>query len=179
MQYHSVGLNPLLTSPSGTGHSGPVPIELDIRYSPRHLARVAGRSISSQHLTQLATAPPITSLHIISDLLMENWDITIHNPTGVTVEDVLTGIHRGLHAPLTQHEWKCISPVQQGRIQNGFYARCQASRDYERTRFGGVLRMDCLLHTTMFAGLSSLMFRNNRWEVVLTLSRDFSSRGRH
>ena len=179
MQYHQVMLNRLLTSsPTGTPHFPPVLVDWDIRYPPHRTARVAGQAISTQHLSQLVTFPGVANLRVISDLLSEDWVIAAHNPTGVTVEDVFTAICTSLHAPLTQVEWECMSPMQRARIEEVFYARCQASRDFDRTRHGGVRRMDCLLHTTVFAGLSSLVFRNNRWEVVLTLSRDFSSRGR-
>lgn len=176
MQYQPVNLNPLVTSSlTGTAYIRPVVVDWDIRHAPRHAARVAGQVISAYHLTQLATFPGVMSLRVVSDLLSENWVITAHNPTGVTIEDVLTAIHRGLHLPLTQLEWECMSPMERGRIQSMFYARCAASRNYERTHYGGVRRMDCLLHTTMFAGLSSPMMRNNRLEVVLTLSRDFGA----
>jgi len=178
MDYQS-GLNPLLTSsPTGTAYFRPVPVDWDIRHAPYRTARVAGQGISVHELTQLATLPSITSLHVISDLLSENWVIAAYNPTGVTIEDVLEAIYKGLHAPLTPFEWECISLMQRPRIEDVFYARCEASRDFDRTRYGGVRRKDCLLHTTMFAGLSSLMYRNNRWEVVLTLSRDFGAHGR-
>ncbi|KAH0826591.1 hypothetical protein J3R83DRAFT_4949 [Lanmaoa asiatica] len=179
MQYHRVGLNPLITSPpTGTAYFRPVLIDWDVRRAPRHAARVAGQVISAHDLTQLATLPGVPTLRVISDLLLEEWVIAAYNPTGVTVEDVLAAIHRTLHVPLTQLEWECMSPMQRARTEATFYARCEASRDFERTRYGGVRRMDYLLHTTVFAGLSSLMFRNSRWEVILTLSRDFSAHGR-
>lgn len=178
MQSQQVGVNRLLTpSPTGT-YFRPVLVDWDIRRAPRHTARVAGQLVSAYHLAQLATHPGVTALRVISDLLSENWVITAFNPTGVTVGDVLEAIQRGLHVPLTQPEWECMSPTKRTRIEATFYARCAASRDFDRTRYGGVRRIDCLLHTTVFAGLSSPMFRNNRWEVVLTLSRDFGTRGR-
>ncbi|KAF8548971.1 hypothetical protein OG21DRAFT_653613 [Imleria badia] len=179
MQYHGLRLNPLLaSSPIGTTHFPPVPIEWDIRHAPNRAALVAGQVVSAHHRAQPATFPGVETLRVVSDLLAGNWVIMAHNPTGVTVEDVLTAIYTGLHAPLTQLEWECVSPMQRNRIEEVFYARCEASRDFDRTRHGGVRRMDCLLHTTVFAGLSSLVFRNNRWEVVMTLSRDFSAPGR-
>ena len=179
MQYHQVQLNHLLTpSPTGTARFPIVPVDWDIRYPPHRAARVAGQAVSAQHLSQLATLPGIANLRVISDLLSEDWAITAHNPTGVTIEDVLTAIYTGLHTRLTQVEWECMSPMQRTRIEEVFYARCEASRDFDRTRYGGIGRMDCLLHTTAFAGLASLVYRNNRWEVVLTLSRDFSGRAR-
>jgi hypothetical protein len=179
MQHQQVGLNPLLTSsPAGTTYFRPVPVAWDVRHVPRSAARVAGQLVSAHHLTQLATLPSVATLHIISDLLSEDWVIAAANPTGVTIEDVLTAIYTGLHARLALSEWECMSLTQRARIETVFYARCEASRDFDRARYGGVGRMDCLLHTTVFAGLSSLAYRNNRWEVVLTLSRDFGARGR-
>jgi len=179
MQYHQVQLNHLLaSSPTGTAHFPPVPVDWDVRYPPHRAARVAGQVVSAQHRSQPATLPGIANLRVISDLLSEDWVVTAHNPTGVTIEDVLAAIYTGLHAPLTQFEWECMSPMQRTRVEEVFYTRCGASRDFDRTRYGGIRRVDCLLHTTVFAGLSSLVYRNNRWEVVLTLSRDFSARGR-
>ncbi|KAN0084247.1 hypothetical protein V8E55_007751 [Tylopilus felleus] len=179
MQYHRVVLNSLfIPSHTGSAHVHPPPLEWDLRRAPHHAARVAGHPSTSQHLTQPATHHSVATLRVVSDLLAGDWVITAHNPNGVTVEDVLAAIYSALHAPLTQHEWECIPPTQRTRIEDVFYARCAASRDFDRTRHGGVLRIDCLLHTTVFAGLSSLMYRNSRWEVVLTLSRDFSGRAR-
>ena len=176
MQYHRVVLNSLLTSSSTGTAFHPVHLDWDIRRAP-YRARVAGRVVSAHDLAQPATFPSVPAIRIISDLLAEDWVITAHNSTGVTIEDILTAIYATLRAPLTQPEWECMSSMQRTRIEEVFYARCEASRDFDRTRYGGVRRMDCLLHTTVFAGLSSLMDRNSRWEVVLTLSRDFAARG--
>ena len=179
MQSQRVRIIPLLaSSPTGITRFRPVRIDWDVRHAPHHAARVDGQVITSYHLTQLAIHPDVTTLRVISDLLLGDWVITAHNPSGVTVEDVLVAIHRGLHVPLTQPQWDCMAPANRELIEATFYARCGASRDFDRTRYGGVRRIDCLLHTTVFAGLSSLILRNNRWEAVLTLSRDFSARGR-
>ncbi|KAG6377467.1 hypothetical protein JVT61DRAFT_15273 [Boletus reticuloceps] len=179
MQYHRVELNGLLTSSStGTAHSRPVHLDWDIRHAPHRAVRVAGQVVLAHHLTQPATFPGVATLHVISDLLAEDWAITAHNSNGVTIDDILSATYTALHVPLTQSEWECMSPMQRARIEEVFYARCEASRDFDRARHGGVRRMDCLLHTTVFSGLSSLMYRGNRWEVVLTLSRDFGAHGR-
>ncbi|KIJ11185.1 hypothetical protein PAXINDRAFT_55253, partial [Paxillus involutus ATCC 200175] len=130
------------------------PLQWDIRRAPRHAARVSGGAISNSHLSQPATVPAVPSLRITSDLLSENWVVGCYNPTGVTVQDILTTIHAELHAPLTIPEWECMSPKQRTLIEEVFYARCEASRNFERTRNGGVRRMDSLLNTTTFAGLS-------------------------
>ncbi|KAI9567433.1 hypothetical protein HD554DRAFT_2006358, partial [Boletus coccyginus] len=130
------------------------PVDWDVRHAPHRTARVAGQVIEVHDLTQLVTFPSIASLHVISDLLSENWVIAAYNPTGVTIEDVLVAIYEGLRAPLTPFEWECISLMQRPRIEDVFYARCEASRNFDRTRYGGVRRVDCLPHTTVFAGLS-------------------------
>lgn len=172
MQPQPMMINSLLVaSPTGTTRFHRAPVDWDIRYIPLHCARVAGHIASAHHLTQLATQPGTPTIRVISDLLSEDWVITAHNPNGVTVEDVLSAIHRGLQVPLTQHEWEYMSSTNRDRIVATFYERCEASRDFDRTRHGGVRRIDCLLHTTVFAGLSSLMLRGNQWEVVLTLCR--------
>ncbi|KAG9313456.1 hypothetical protein JVU11DRAFT_5780 [Chiua virens] len=177
MQFHQLVIDPLLTAPLTT-HFRPVLVDWDVRRAPLRAARVAGTLITTHYLTRWATHPSVTTLYIVSDLLFEDWVITAHNPNGVTIEDILTALHRGLQVPLTQPEWEGMSSTQRTRIQDTFYARCEASRDFDRTRHGGVRRLDCLLHTTVFAGLSSLMYRNSRWEVVLTLSRDFGAHAR-
>ena len=89
--------------------------------------RVAGQVVSAHHLTQLATLPGVTTLHVISDLLWEEWVITAYNPTGVTIKNVFAAIYTGLCVQLTQFEWECTSPMQRARIGEVFYARCEAS----------------------------------------------------
>ncbi|KAH7886908.1 hypothetical protein F5I97DRAFT_1075207 [Phlebopus sp. FC_14] len=177
MPHHNVKLNPLLASAvSGDRYYSPVLIQWDVRFLPRRSARVAGEPITPHQLSQMATIPPVSRLRVISGLLSDNWPITVYNPEGVTVEDVLGAIHEALYAPLTISEWELMSPRKRARIEEIFYARCRASRDFERTRQGGVRRADCMITSTTFAGLSSLTLRHNRWEVVMTLSRDFSAR---
>ncbi|KAF9234923.1 hypothetical protein BU15DRAFT_65298 [Melanogaster broomeanus] len=80
MPYHHYAINPLLASvPTGDRYFSPVPIRWDIRRVPHRAAA----------LSQLATIPGIPSLHLTSDLLSEQWNLSVYNPTGVTVEDIL------------------------------------------------------------------------------------------
>ncbi|KIJ61576.1 hypothetical protein HYDPIDRAFT_56699, partial [Hydnomerulius pinastri MD-312] len=130
------------------------PLLWDVRYAPCRSARVSGEAISPSQLAQTVTIPAVTSLHVTSDLLSPHWVIAAYNPTGVTVDDILSAIHAELYAPLTILEWDYMSLKQRARIESVFYARCQASHNFERTRNGGVRRMDYLINTTTFAGLS-------------------------
>ncbi|KAG2136689.1 hypothetical protein DEU56DRAFT_805364 [Suillus clintonianus] len=174
---HGVKLNPLFTcSPSGERYHAQVPINWDVRYHPARSAEIADMPMLSSHLTQFATNPPLPKLHLVCDLLSPEWVIVARNPTGVTVQDVLEAIYETLYRLLQTYEWEGMSLKQRSRIEEVHLARCAASSDPERTRLAGVRRGDCLLSTTMFAGLTSLVRRREQWEVVLTLSRDFRPR---
>ncbi|KAG1902093.1 uncharacterized protein F5891DRAFT_172719 [Suillus fuscotomentosus] len=174
---HGVKLNPLfIGSPSGERYHVQVPIEWDVRYNPMHYADVANIPLLSSHLSQFATNPPIPKLQLVCDLLSPGWEIIVRNPTGVTVQDVLEAIYETLRGLLRTYEWEGMSLKQRSRIEDVHRARCTASSDPEYTRLAGVRRVDCLLSTTMFAGLTSLVRRREQWQVVLTLSRDFRPR---
>jgi hypothetical protein len=177
---HGVKLNPLFSgSPSGERYHTQVPIEWDVRYHPTRSAEIANIPLLSSHLSQFATNPPIPKLHLVCDLLFPEWEIVARNPTGVTVQNVLEAIYETLHQLLQVREWEGMSLKQRSRIKDLHRARCRASLDPERVRLAGVRRADCLLSTTMFAGLTSLVRRREQWQVVLTLSRDFRPRAHY
>ncbi|KAG1823415.1 uncharacterized protein BJ212DRAFT_1476303 [Suillus subaureus] len=154
---HGVKLNPLFTgSSSGERYHAPVPIEWDVRYHPTRSAEIANMPLLSSHLSQFATNPPIPKLHLC--------------------RTVLEAIYETLRQLVRGHEWEGMSLKQRGRIEDIHRARCRASLYPEHARLAGVRRADCLLSTTMFAGLTSLVRRREQWQVVLTLSRDFRPR---
>ncbi|KAG1753572.1 uncharacterized protein EDB91DRAFT_1098710 [Suillus paluster] len=174
---HGVKLNPLITCPpAGERYYVPVPLQWDVRYHPARSAHIADMPLLPSHLSQFATNPPLPKLHLVCDLLSPEWVIVARNPTGVTVQDVLEAIYETLHRLLQMHEWESMSLKQRCRIEDVHRARCRASSNPERTRLVGVSRTDCLLSTTMFAGLTSLVRRREQWQVVLTLSRHFRPR---
>lgn len=172
MSYARVTLNSILACNQAGGH-GEAPLKWDVRYAPHRSVLLFDTAISPSELFKPAVYPPVTSLHIVSGLVSPAWPITVTNPSGVTVWDVLAAIHATLQAPINHSEWDALSAKQRARIQQIFYDRCYASRDFKRERSNGVRRIDCLLTATTFAGLSSLTFCGGRFEVVLTLSRDF------
>ncbi|KAG6334970.1 hypothetical protein ID866_4126 [Astraeus odoratus] len=172
-------VHPVFSACSGGSRSA-TPLQWDIRYSPRYHAFVFGEHISSSQLLELAVYPPTESLRIVSDLLSPSWSITVSNPAGVILWDVLVAIYDTLHVPLTRPEWDGMAIKKRNRIEEAFRARCRASRDPEHTYSDGIHRIDCLLSTTKFAGLSSPMRRHDQLVVVLTLSRRFGEcSGRH
>ncbi|KAI5981587.1 hypothetical protein EDD15DRAFT_2138044, partial [Pisolithus albus] len=120
---------------------------------------------------QPAIDPPVKSLYIVSSVVLPTWTITVTNPSGVTVQDVLVSIHVTWQKPIIRPEWDNLSAQQRTSTQQTFYDRCYASKDYNRAYSSGVRRIDCLLSTTIFSGLSSPMFRDGRVEVALTLAR--------
>ncbi|OJA12606.1 hypothetical protein AZE42_09341 [Rhizopogon vesiculosus] len=171
---HTVRLNPLFTSsPAGERYYMPVPIQWDVRYAPEYSAQLAAGMPLSPSFSQFATTPPLPKLHLVCDLLFPDWEIVAHNPTGVTVGDVVEAIYETLHKRLAMHEWERLSFKQRERIEDVFRARCMTSSNPERALSGCIRRADYLLTTTMFAGLTSLVRRGREWQVVLTLSRDF------
>jgi len=177
MSTPSVALNPVLTF-STSSHQSVVPLHWDIRSSPRNAVFVTSTITSSSEFARPATYPPVRKLRVVSGLIPTSWRVTVSNSTGVTVWDILVAVHHALQTPLTQFEWDCKSEKERARIERAYHSRCLASSNVEQTRKRGVLRIDCFLSTTVFAGLSSPTFRHGRLEVVLTLSRHFGERHR-
>jgi len=153
------------------------PLVWDLRDPPSTAAQLVSSSLKHRCLTgfkllqsQHATTPPVTGLHVSCDLLHHSWQINARNKQGVTVRDVLEAIHNVARAPLTIAEWESLSPKQQERIRRVFDVRWRAAVNPEKERKGGVRRVDCLLQSTRFAGLS--MSFDNDFECILTLSRN-------
>lgn len=172
MSYAHATLNPILSC-NQAGGRGEVPLKWDARFAPHRCVFVSDAAISPSELARPAVYPPVRSLDVVSGLVSPTWPITVTNPSGVTVWDVLATIYATLQVPISHPEWDSLSAKQRARIQQVFYDRCYASTNFERERNGGVRRIDCLLTTTVFSGLSSPMCRDGRLEVVLTLSRGF------
>ncbi|KAG5642359.1 hypothetical protein DXG03_002956 [Asterophora parasitica] len=129
---------------------------------PFHLPHPAHRRVHSDDSSdsQLHDYDTYT-LHHPDDTDTDKWAMEAHNPHGVTVLDVLTALYTGLQTPLTHDEWDALSAKQQKRVSAAFDARWRlagsepgAEEVGEEVRGRGVVRADCLLHHTLFAGLT-------------------------
>ncbi|TFK32339.1 ectomycorrhiza-regulated small secreted protein [Crucibulum laeve] len=144
----------------------------DLREAPAFSARSVSRlehSIPHSHLSQNATVPPTTLLYITIGILPESWAITVQNAWSITVLDVLASIYSSLLTPLTHSEWDRLSLKHRQRVTGMFENRCRLSANEQETRSQGVLRVDCLLRHTWFAGLTiSLEVENS---CILSLRR--------
>ena len=132
---------------------------------------VRGGTLTASELGQPATTPPVHSLTITCGLIP--WRITAightrSSPTlrggthrdgdvdggAVTVLDVLSAVHTCLQTQLTHEEWDRMCVKHQQRISLVFDARWRMAPDPDGTHAYGVLRVDCLLKSTWFGGLS-------------------------
>ncbi|PPQ70395.1 hypothetical protein CVT24_013133 [Panaeolus cyanescens] len=143
----------------------------DLRESPDSARRLANldESLTAKDLSQFATSPPCILLHITSDLFHGNRPIEARRLQGVTIGDVVSAIHDALHQPVRRDEWDNLSEPQRKRISDVFDQRCRMSFDREETYARGILRIDCLQHTTWFAGLSNSLEIDST--CILTLCR--------
>ncbi|KAL4066967.1 hypothetical protein V8B97DRAFT_1862509, partial [Scleroderma yunnanense] len=130
------------------------PLQWDIRSSPRSAVFIPPTMNPSSDLARPATYPPVMKLRVVSGLLPTSWPITVTNPSGVTIWDVLVAIYNALQTRLTHSEWNSKSDKERARIESAYRSRCLASSDVERARSRGVRRIDCFQSTTRFAGLS-------------------------
>lgn len=133
------------------------PIIWDLREPPKSALHVDNhdKPLSPSNLSQHATNPPCLVLRITCDIFPEPWPIEVRRLEPVTVGDVLQTIHSVINRRIIQREWDQISEKQRGRIGEFFDNRCRVSLQPEECRKNGVLRVDCLLSHTLFAGLSS------------------------
>jgi len=127
----------------------------DLRESPESARRVVhlDETISAAQLSQHATGPPIVILHITCDLFPD-WPIEVRRLEGITVQDILDAIYTMLQQQIRRREWDAFSDKHRARVEAVFDDRCKSAVDRDECRSRGVLRVDCLLHHTLFAGLS-------------------------
>ena len=133
------------------------PILWDLRESPGSALHTDNpeKQLSPLELSQPATTPPSLDLYITCDIFPEPWPIEVHREEAITVGDVLDTIHSVINRRITQFEWDRLSEKQRARIGVKFDDRCKVSPQREECRANGVLRVDCILAHTLFAGLSA------------------------
>jgi hypothetical protein len=136
-------------------------------YSVRHVSD-PNALLEVAELSQFATSPPVTSLHIKCGIFPADWPMQACNSQGVTIRDVLQAIHTCLHLQIRQDEWDSLCKKQRDRINKVFDSRWRMSVDPLHVRAHGVLRVDCLLQHIWFAGLTVVsIVRGN--SCILTL----------
>ncbi|KAF8155949.1 ectomycorrhiza-regulated small secreted protein [Crassisporium funariophilum] len=143
----------------------------DLREAPESARRVLklDEPLSPFDLSQPATSPPVLVLHVTCGMFPVEWPIEVRRLQGVTVGDVLHAIHDVVSKQIRRDEWELLCLKQQDRIGVVFDNRCRMSVDREECRARGVLRVDCLLHHTWFAGLSASLVDD--CSCILTLRR--------
>lgn len=147
------------------------PILWDLRESPGSALHIDNldKQLSPSDLSQPATNPPCFYLSITCDVFPEPWPIEIHRQEAITVGDVLDTIHSVLNRRIKQVEWDRLSEKQRTRIGVRFDDRCKVSPQREECRANGVLRVDCILAHTLFAGLSASHAEDDSF--IMTLRR--------
>ena len=147
------------------------PILWDLRESPESALHIDNpdKQLSPFDLSQPASTPPSRVLCITCNVFPEPWPIEIRRPEAITVGDVLESIHSVISRRITQHEWEQLSEKQRARIGVKFDDRCKMSPQREECRANGVLRVDCVLAHTLFAGLSASHDEDDTF--IMTLRR--------
>lgn len=143
----------------------------DLRQSPTYARHTTDNQLplSSSDLFQFATTPPTTILYVTCGIFPNDWPMKVQNPGGITVRDVLEAIYAALQVQLRHAEWDSLSVKHQDRVNRIFDARWRVSVQPAESRAHGVLRIDCLLRHTWFAGLSCGLGTGNNY--ILSLRR--------
>ncbi|KAF5310872.1 hypothetical protein D9619_007876 [Psilocybe cf. subviscida] len=151
------------------GHVTPLMWDLHETPDGIHFVDNPDEPLALEHLEEDATKPSLTSLTITCGVLPADCPIIIKQKLGINVSDVLRGIYAAVHRRISHDEWNELSSKEQARITATFEERCNKSTDPQATRKNGVLRIDCLLQHTSFAGLS--VSPDEEDTCILTLRR--------
>lgn len=142
----------------------------DMRLPPDSHARLASaprHRLPSAMLSQLATNPAVPVLRLVCNLFPhKSWTVEAYNPRGVTVGDLLYALHRSLRKRVTNEEWAQTPRAHQARVAEAFYARVRASADPGHEQRAGVRRIDWLLKSTQFVGLTPSTERGYTWTLT-------------
>ncbi|KAJ6525083.1 ectomycorrhiza-regulated small secreted protein [Mycena vulgaris] len=167
-------LHPLLQYSQHDGElGGRSAVVWDVRESPRSARHVSApdRPLSEFELSQHATNPPVSSLRVACGIYPEeSWVSEARNWLGVTVRNVLDAIFTTLRTQINYDEWDKLCPKQQNRVNVIFDARWRRGADPAQVMERGVLRVDCVLKHTLFAGLSPAP-NSEENTYILTLGR--------
>ena len=120
----------------------------------------APTSIASQ-LTTIASKPALRRIQLLSPLLP--WVITVENPNGVTVGDVLSRIQESLNRTAAKSEFDQVPQRDQATVLRAYQRNCTLGN---RKREDGLKRIDWLGRKTLFAGI-----RKDERDELLIASR--------
>ncbi|KAL5522976.1 hypothetical protein ACEPAF_1243 [Sanghuangporus sanghuang] len=141
----------------------------DLRYPPEYarLASARDRRLSSSVTSQYATSPPVPIFRVTCGIFpYRNWTIEVHNSRGVTVGDVLNALYRELRHRVNSAEWNGAPRTHQARVAEAFYGRSRRSADPRHEQHAGVRRIDWLLKSTAFVGLTPSVERGYTWTLT-------------
>lgn len=127
---------------------------------------------SSHAFSEPATSPPMSSLIIYHSSL--KYEIEVVPPQAssgavVTVSDVLTKLYRELRLSIHPIEYADLKDEEiRKQVDNAYYARCSRIHDRgERLQEQqkGIKKIDFLMGSTRFLGLSGTMTGPDIWEL--------------
>ena len=145
-------------------------IKLDLSESeflPLLIEDEKGKTISIDHLFDLAVVPPAKKL-AISSLCNEHSPLNDHAATYgpgtssmilpyVRLGDLLYTIHKTMQTQVSHEEWAKLNEEEKVAVARAYWSRCERITD-EGKKIGisqeGVKRVDYLLDDVMFAGLA-------------------------
>ncbi|KAJ7458882.1 hypothetical protein FB451DRAFT_1272758 [Mycena latifolia] len=151
--------------PWGDGYAPSPTFHFDLApatFRPRRLVAVhpaESAPLTEAELRVPAFDPPSRALRILHRRLPFG---PIHvvlpgAPAGpLSLGDVLTALHRALHAPITRTDWEMLDREGSWRVVRAFRQRCRAEGGQDREIMelkGGLKRVDFLLGETVFVGL--------------------------
>lgn len=151
------------------GHVTPLMWDLHEDPDGVHLVENPDEPLATDHLMEDATRPSVNTLTITCGVFPADWPIVIKQKLDINISDILRAIYDAVHRRISRDEWDELSQKEQTRITATFEERCSKSTDPMAARGNGVLRVDCLLQHTSFAGLS--VSPDEEDTCILTLRR--------
>lgn len=116
------------------------------------------QSLTSRTLMEAATTPPLPEIVLLSRRLP--WRIGIQaSDTYVTIDDVISGLHRILQRTVSDTELAKESEEQRKSLREAFEQRCRKLEQIDlnrahNERSNGMRRLDFLMGNHRFLGLS-------------------------
>ena len=160
LPFIAVEINPILGC-SPHGYTALPALSYDLTLPPSSATTLSRQALPSHILSESATVPPQPHLTLLCSTHLP-WPIVItasHPQVGVTVGDVLHGLHGYLRLAVSEAEYRSLpSPDAQAQVTLSFQARYKRIPDrdgYEWEKSKGVKRIDFLMGRVRWTGLSS------------------------